>query len=166
MPLVCQQCGHQSDWDGTTTLQSVKALPTSGAPPVSQRAALAEIEVEIARFKTCAAHYISDLERQHKEVYCNRDGRHRADVALIRANQPDIALIRPQVNDAEARIGPDLPDIPSYNFTGSVLGRIDLSLDLGSRRLHPGSVPHLHLIVPIMTQMHPEQGVLQMHLRH
>jgi hypothetical protein len=68
MPLVCQQGSHQSDWDGTTTLQSAKALPTSGAPPASQRAALAEIEVEIAQFKAYAARYTSDLARQHKEV--------------------------------------------------------------------------------------------------
>jgi hypothetical protein len=73
MPLVCQKCSHESDWDGTITLQNTKALPPSDAPPASQRLALIDIEAEIARFRTYAARYVFNLEIQRTEVEARLD---------------------------------------------------------------------------------------------
>ncbi|KAJ6448477.1 hypothetical protein C8R45DRAFT_848892 [Mycena sanguinolenta] len=68
MPLRCQKCGHSNAWD----TNSVPTASTSSAPDVfeaeSHRAALAEIQAEIARFKTYAACYISALEKQQEEL--------------------------------------------------------------------------------------------------
>ncbi|KAJ6447443.1 hypothetical protein C8R45DRAFT_1043139 [Mycena sanguinolenta] len=65
MPLVCQTCGHSNNWDTAPMPKSSTML----APDVfGQRAALAEIEAEIARFKTYSARYIFALEKQKEEV--------------------------------------------------------------------------------------------------
>ncbi|KAJ6448490.1 hypothetical protein C8R45DRAFT_1046137 [Mycena sanguinolenta] len=66
MPLVCQKCGLSNNWDTTPIPKSSTIL----APDVAfgQRAALAEIQAEIARFKTYSARYMFALEKQEEEV--------------------------------------------------------------------------------------------------
>ncbi|KAJ6450663.1 hypothetical protein C8R45DRAFT_1127673 [Mycena sanguinolenta] len=64
MPLVCQKCGHSNDWDTVLIPKSSVLAPDA----FGQRVALAEIQAEIARFKTYSARYIFALEKQEEEV--------------------------------------------------------------------------------------------------
>ncbi|KAJ6450681.1 hypothetical protein C8R45DRAFT_1224048 [Mycena sanguinolenta] len=64
MPLVCQKCGHSNDWETVLIPKSSVLAPDA----FGQRVALAEIQAEIARFKTYSARYIFALEKQEEEV--------------------------------------------------------------------------------------------------
>ncbi|KAJ6450678.1 hypothetical protein C8R45DRAFT_848855 [Mycena sanguinolenta] len=65
MPLVCQKCGHSDNWDAVPAPKSSTVLDLGAS---GQRAALAEIQAEIARFKTYSARYISVLEKQQHDL--------------------------------------------------------------------------------------------------
>ncbi|KAJ6454814.1 hypothetical protein C8R45DRAFT_1037267 [Mycena sanguinolenta] len=67
MPLVCQKCGGGRTWDTISIPQTTKDA-AANATTADHRAALADLEAEIARFKNYAAHYISALEKQKKDV--------------------------------------------------------------------------------------------------
>ncbi|KAJ6450626.1 hypothetical protein C8R45DRAFT_117542 [Mycena sanguinolenta] len=70
MSLVCQKCGHSSNWDTAQIhIPRASALPSpDGFAAPSHRTALAEIKVEIARFKTYSEHYISALVKRQEEI--------------------------------------------------------------------------------------------------
>ncbi|KAF7337312.1 F-box domain-containing protein [Mycena sanguinolenta] len=67
MPLVCQKCGHRDNWD-TVPIQKTSTTALYPSTLASHRAALAEIQAEIAHFKMYSARYISALENQLQEV--------------------------------------------------------------------------------------------------
>ncbi|KAF8212718.1 hypothetical protein K438DRAFT_1928004 [Mycena galopus ATCC 62051] len=67
MPLVCHRCGHRTDWDTVQTPKSLP-IPAQDAPAASQRAALADVEKEIARFENYSAFYTSVLMNHRDEV--------------------------------------------------------------------------------------------------
>ncbi|KAJ6466405.1 hypothetical protein C8R45DRAFT_877152 [Mycena sanguinolenta] len=65
MPLVCEKCGHSRSWDA----DNANRIPAQNdSATASHRAALAEIQAEITRFKTYSANYISALEKKQEEV--------------------------------------------------------------------------------------------------
>ncbi|KAF7346014.1 F-box domain-containing protein [Mycena sanguinolenta] len=70
MPLVCQNCGHSTSWDTAPVPDAADPIPAPDdfAIAATHRAALAEIQAEIMRFKTYSANYISALERKQAEV--------------------------------------------------------------------------------------------------
>ncbi|KAJ6448443.1 hypothetical protein C8R45DRAFT_160754 [Mycena sanguinolenta] len=70
MSLVCQKCGHSSKWDtAPVPIPRASVLPSpDGFAAPNNRTALAEIQVEIARFKTYSEHYISALVKQQEEI--------------------------------------------------------------------------------------------------
>ncbi|KAJ6448439.1 hypothetical protein C8R45DRAFT_917577 [Mycena sanguinolenta] len=65
MPLVCQKCGHSSNRDPPIPkFSTVSALDSTA----NHRAALAEIQAEITRFKVFSTHHVSALEKQEEEL--------------------------------------------------------------------------------------------------
>ncbi|KAF7349642.1 F-box domain-containing protein [Mycena sanguinolenta] len=67
MPLVCEKCGHNNTW-ATSSVSQDTILATGTTTATSDRAALAEIEIEMARFKSYSTSYISALEGHKKAV--------------------------------------------------------------------------------------------------
>ncbi|KAF7349672.1 F-box domain-containing protein [Mycena sanguinolenta] len=70
MPLVCQKCGHHNTWDTA----SIPHDRDGDATAAVLRAALANVESELARFKTSAADYISVLLKAKKDVELQLQG--------------------------------------------------------------------------------------------
>ncbi|KAJ6450618.1 hypothetical protein C8R45DRAFT_117429 [Mycena sanguinolenta] len=65
MPLVCQKCGHSSNWDAPIPkFSTVSALDSTA----NHRAVLAEIQAEITRFKAFSTRYVSALDKEEEEL--------------------------------------------------------------------------------------------------
>ncbi|KAF7349644.1 F-box domain-containing protein [Mycena sanguinolenta] len=67
MPLVCNKCGHHNTWD-TASVPQGTIWPDDSDTAAGLRAALANVEAELARFQTYAVDYISALLKAKKDV--------------------------------------------------------------------------------------------------
>ncbi|KAJ6474891.1 hypothetical protein C8R45DRAFT_383215 [Mycena sanguinolenta] len=73
MRLVCQKCGHNNTWD-TASIPHDIIRGDVNATATRLRAALENLEAELARFKTYAVDYISALLKEKKDAELQLQG--------------------------------------------------------------------------------------------